>query len=54
MKTEKEKVQELLLKFDVVGLNEIKTSERISVPGFVAYISDECDYNRGGTVVLCW
>lgn len=52
MKVENERVQELLLKFDVVGLNEIKTSERVSVPGFVTYRSDECDHNRGGTAVL--
>ena len=52
MKTENGKVQELLLKFDVIGLNEIKTNERVSVPGFVTYKSGECDDNRGGTAVL--
>ena len=52
MKVENERVQKLLLKFDVVGLNEIKTSEGVSIPGFVTYKSDECVHNRGGTVVL--
>ena len=52
MKMERGGVQELLLKLDVVGLNEIKTNERVSVSGFVTYRSDECDHNRGGTVVL--
>ena len=52
MKTENKKVHEHLLKFDIVGLNEIKTSLRVSIPGFVTYKSDDCDYNRGGMVVL--
>lgn len=52
MKVLDELVQELLFKYDVVGLNEIKTRERVSVPGFVTYKSDECDHNRGGTAVL--
>ena len=51
MKVENERVQKLLLKFDVVGVNEIKTSESVYF-GFVTYRSDECDHIRGGTVVL--
>ena len=51
-KLECDKVHKMLLKYDVVGLNEVKTSQKISVPGFVSFTSDKCDRKRGGTVVL--
>ena len=45
-------VQSLLLWYDVIGLNEVKTKAKVSLPGYVSYKSDNCGHNRGGTVVL--
>lgn len=52
-KIEKDKVQELLLNFDIISLNEIKTPLAVSFPGFVSYSSyDKHNPHRGGTCVL--
>lgn len=51
-KLENDRVQSLLLTYDVIGLNEVKTNCNVSFPGYVSYRSDNCDMNRGGCVVL--
>ncbi len=51
-KLENDRVQALLLKYDLIGLNEVKTKAKVSLPGYVSFKSDNCEHNRGGTVVL--
>lgn len=51
-KLEKENVLELLLKFDTVALNEVKTNLRVSLPGFVAYRGERMARHIGGTTVF--
>lgn len=52
-KLEKSNVQSLLMNYDIVGLNEVKTNERISLPGYVCYKGGvRTDGHRGGTVIL--
>ncbi len=52
-KLEKKCVQDLLLQYDVVSLNEVKTALRVSLPGYVAYRSDSSgSAQRGGTIVF--
>ena len=52
-KLEKQTTQALLNKYDIVGLIEVKTKERIHLPGYICYRkSDASDGHRGGTVVL--
>ena len=52
-KLEKKCVLDLLLQYDIIGLNEVKTTLRVSLPGYVSYRS-VCNVSghRGGTVVL--
>lgn len=52
MKLENDEVQELLLKYDAVGLNEVKTKQRVSCPRFVSY-SDKCDSKNISYSHLC-
>ena len=41
------------MRYDVIGLNEVKTRERIYLPGYVCYRNTvTSDRHRGGTVVL--
>ena len=43
----------LLRNYDVIGLNEVKTDERVTLPGYVCYRkSKSTDGHRGGTVVF--
>ena len=52
-KMEKTKVYNLLSRYDIIGLNEVKTSLHISLPGYVSYKSSVSGGgHRGGTVVL--
>ena len=52
-KIEKRHVQTVLSYYDIVCLNEIKTSLPVSFPGYVSYISlDKKNGNRGGTCVF--
>ena len=51
-KLENDRVQSLLLRYDVIGLNEVKTKAKVSLPGYISYKSDNCGHNRGGTVML--
>ncbi len=51
-KLENDRVKSLLLRYDVIGLNEVKTKAKVSLPGYDSYKSDNCDHNRGGTAVL--
>ena len=51
-KLEKECVMRFLHNFDVICLNEVKTSLFVSLPGFVTYRSSIAGSgDRGGTVV---
>ena len=52
-KLEKDNVQRVLSIYDIICLNEVKTSLNVSFPGYIAYksISKEAPH-RGGTVVL--
>ncbi len=43
---------ELLAKYDIVVLNEIKTATKFHVPGFNVFLSDNDNQNRGGTALL--
>ena len=41
------------MKYDVIGLNEVKTNERVSLPGYVCYRNTgRIDGHKDGTVVL--
>ena len=53
-KLESDKTLEMILKYDVVFINEIKCAYSFSVPGFKAIISklDSSSPNRGGTALL--
>lgn len=52
-KLEKNIVQQMLSKFDIISLNEIKTPLAVSFPGYVSYISiDKNHSQRGGTCVF--
>ena len=52
-KLEKKQVQDFLLGYDIISLNEVKTSLSVSFPGFVSYRSETSGSSeRGGTVVL--
>ena len=52
-KLEKKIVQDLLCKYDVICLNEVKTPLEVYFPGYVAYKSAVRGSNqRGGTVLL--
>lgn len=52
-KLEKKIVHDLLSKYDIVSLNEVKTPLSVSFPGFVSYKSSvRGSPHRGGTVVL--
>ena len=49
----KDNVMEMMQYYDIVSLNEIKTSLPVLFPGYVSYISCDKDYaHRGGTCVL--
>ena len=52
-KLEKKNVEEFLLNYDIIVLNEVKTPFYICLPGYVSYMSynKECAH-RGGTTVL--
>ena len=52
-KIEKSHVQDMLLRYDIISLNEIKTSLPISFPGYVSFkSSDKNHLHCGGTSVL--
>ncbi len=52
-KLEKNCVQEFLLKYDIIGLNEVKTASSVSFPGYFTYRSAvRGSKERGGTVLL--
>ena len=52
-KIEKRHIESVLSCYDIICLNEIKTSLSVSFPGYVSYISfDKSNSNRGGTCVL--
>ena len=52
-KLEKTNIQTLLCDYDIVCLNEVKTSINISFPGYVTYMSiNKSVPHRGGTAVL--
>ena len=52
-KIEKSHVESFLSCYDIICLNEIKTSLPVSFPGYVSYISyDKMNGNRGGTCVF--
>ncbi len=52
-KLEKEMVQSVLLNYDVICLNEVKTSLPVSFPGFVTWKSAvRGPAERGGTALL--
>ena len=45
-------VQHALMSSDIIFLNETKTAERFTLPGYVCYQSDTDNPNRGGCAVL--
>ena len=52
-KIEKTNVETVLRCYDIICLNEIKTSLAVSFPGYIPYISyDKMNGNRGGTCVF--
>lgn len=52
-KLEKHCVQDFLMKYDIVCLNEVKTPLRVCLPGYVSYMSNnKTSPHRGGTVVM--
>ncbi len=52
-KLEKDSVRDLLYKYDLISLNEIKTSLQVSLPGYVTFTgSVKGTSERGGTVLL--
>ena len=53
-KLEKANLQEILLHYDIVAINEAKTNLSVCLPGNFAYRSDtnQESSRRGGTVVL--
>ena len=52
-KLEKQNVYDLIRKYDLIGLNEIKTPLKVSCPGYVSIASrDMTNPNRCGTCVL--
>ena len=52
-KLEKENVEKILLQYDIVALNEVKTSLPVYLPGYVSYMSfDKDSSHRGGTTVF--
>ena len=49
----KKKVEKFLLQYDIVALNEVKTSLPVCLPRYVSYVSYERNCSRrGGTTVL--
>ena len=52
-KLEKDNIINILCKYDIVSLSEIKTSLRVSLPGYIAFTSRNRDApSRGGVCVL--
>ena len=52
-KIEKSHVQNFLLEYDIVALNEVKTPLRVCLPGYVPFKSvTKENANRGGTLVM--
>ena len=52
-KLEKKNVETLLLQYDIIALNEMKTNLPVCLPGYVSYMSyDKNNSHRGGTTVL--
>ena len=52
-KLEKNSVRDLLYKYDLISLNEIKTPLPVSLPGYVTFTSSvRGSPERGGTVLL--
>ena len=52
-KLDKKPVQDFLRNYDIISLNEVKTSLLVSFPGYVSYKSEVCGSSeRGGTVVF--
>ena len=46
-------VQDLLMKYDVIGLSEAKTNKRVSLPDYVCYRNTRRrDRHRGGVIVF--
>ena len=52
-KLERSDVQSTMLEYDIISLNEVKTSLAVSFPGYVTYKSDvKVSAERGGTALL--
>ena len=52
-KLENNRVQDFLLQYDIICLNEVKTPLRVCLPGYVSYLSiSKVSPHRGGTVVM--
>lgn len=52
-KLEKKNVEALLVQYDIIALNEVKTHLPVCLPGYVSYMSyDKDNSHRGGTTVL--
>ena len=52
-KLEKPKICEMLLEFDIISSNEVKTPLSLTFPGFVSFRSfDKTNAHRGGTCVF--
>ena len=52
-KLEEQCVQDYLLKYDIVCLNEVKTPLRVCLPGYISYMSNnKMSPHRGGTVIM--
>ena len=52
-KLEKKNVENLLLQYDIIALNEVKTHLPVCLPGYTSYMSyDKDNSHRGGTTVL--
>ena len=52
-KLENNLVQDFLLQYDIICLNEVKTPLRVCLPGYVSYMSNsKVSPHRVGTVVM--
>ena len=51
-KLEKECVQNFLMNYDIVCLNEVKTSLLVCLPGCASFMNNKMSPHQGGTVVM--
>ncbi len=52
-KLEKNHVESMLINYDIICLNEVKTNLPVFFPGYTSYVSCDIEnYNRGGTCVF--